>query len=103
MRFFPFVSFADTSSPDLLDEKSREFFGEGLRWYDLIRTQTWYDRAHKYSISGTDGKGKAYEHTLMKFKRDIDDHFYLRPIPLSQLNNMEISDTEKAAYQNPGY
>ena len=39
----------------------------------------------------------------MKFTRDIDDHFYLRPIPLSQLNNMEMSDTEKAAYQNPGY
>ncbi|MBQ6290713.1 MAG: RagB/SusD family nutrient uptake outer membrane protein, partial [Bacteroidales bacterium] len=52
---------------------------------------------------GTDGKTKAYEHTLMKFTRDIDDHFYLRPIPLSQLNNMEMTDEEKAAYQNPGY
>ena len=28
---------------------------------------------------------------------------YLRPIPQGQLNGMDMSDAEKAAYQNPGY
>jgi hypothetical protein len=28
---------------------------------------------------------------------------YLRPIPQSQIDGMEMSDDEKKAYQNPGY
>jgi len=30
-------------------------------------------------------------------------YLYLRPIPRGQLDGMEMTDEEKAAYQNPGY
>ena len=90
----------------ILDERSREFFGEGYRRYDLIRTQTWKKRAQTYSVAGLDTSESGnyvYDHTLRTYTRDIEDYLWLRPIPLSQLNNMEMTDEERAAWQNPGY
>ena len=83
----------------LLDEKMRENFGEGFRWFDLVRTQTWAERAGSYTIAGA---GKA-DHTPVVTKRDIQPYQYLRPIPKGQIDAMMMDDTEKAAYQNPGY
>lgn len=33
----------------------------------------------------------------------VPRYMYLMPIPKGQLDGMEMSDEEKAAYQNPGY
>ena len=83
----------------VLAERSREYFGEGVRWFDLVRTQKWGELAGTYQISGI-----AYgNHTPSTFTRTIDTKFYLRPIPQAQLDGMEGTAAEKAIYQNPGY
>jgi starch-binding outer membrane protein, SusD/RagB family len=83
----------------ILDERSREYYGEGFRWFDLARTQTWHTRAASYSIAGT-AKG---DRTQVTFNRSIPLTAYLRPIPQGQIDAMEMTAAEKAAYQNPPY
>lgn len=83
----------------VLDERSRELFGEGYRWFDLTRTQTWQTRAATYNICPPT-KG---DRNILTVTRTILPKDYLRPIPQSQLDGMEMTAEEKAAYQNPGY
>ena len=83
----------------ILDERSREFWGEGYRWFDLVRTQKWADRAGTYRIAGSNPTDKD----LQTVKRDIPAGYYLRPIPQGQLDGMEMTDEEKKEYQNPAY
>ena len=83
----------------ILDERLREYYGEGQRWFELVRTQTWAERAATFTICGHD----LGDHKKIDGKRDIQNYLYLRPIPTGQLNGMEMTDDEKAKYQNPGY
>ena len=83
----------------ILDERSREFWGEGYRWFDLVRTQKWAERAGTYRIAGSGYTDKDLE----TIKRDIPAGYYIRPIPQGQLDGMEMTPEEKQAYQNPAY
>ncbi|HEY9343313.1 MAG TPA: RagB/SusD family nutrient uptake outer membrane protein [Hanamia sp.] len=83
----------------ILAERSREYYAEGYRWFDLVRTQKWAELAGTYSIAGSN----YGDHTPKVVNRTIDAHLYLRPIPQGQLDRMEMTADEKAKYQNPGY
>jgi hypothetical protein len=83
----------------ILAERSREYYGEFYRWYDLVRTQKWSEYAATYQIGGA-----SYgNHTPETVTRTILPYHYLRPIPQGQLDAMEVSADIKAKYQNPGY
>ena len=83
----------------ILDERMREFWGEGYRWFDLVRTQTWAEKAGTYRIAGSG----ATDRELQTVTRNIPANCYLRPIPQSQIDGLEMTDAEKESYQNPAY
>jgi hypothetical protein len=83
----------------ILDERKREYWGEGYRWFDLVRTQQWTNLASKYKIADDGYTDKD----LIQFEREIPAGYYLRPIPQGQIDGMEMSEEEKTAYQNPAY
>jgi hypothetical protein len=83
----------------ILAERSREFYGEGYRWYDLVRTQKWEELSKTYEICGVN----AGDHTPVTYTRIFSNHLYLRPIPQGQIDGLQMTEDEKKAYQNPGY
>ncbi len=87
----------------VLAERSREYFGEGYRWYDLARTQKWIEYGSSFTIAGATNPNDWKDHTVKTFTRTISTANYLRPIPTSQLDGMEMTAAERKAYQNPGY
>ena len=81
------ITAGDVTIDFIVDEYSRELYGEWRRWYDLVRTHT-LTKA-RLDLYNDDGAG-----TLFK------PEFTLRPIPQSQIDAV----TEGPAYpQNPGY
>jgi hypothetical protein len=83
----------------ILAERSREYYGEGYRWFDLVRTQKWNELASTYRIGGTN----YGDHTPATVTRTIQPYHYLRPIPQSQLDRLDVDASVKATYQNPSY
>jgi hypothetical protein len=83
----------------ILAERSREYYGEGYRWFDLVRTQKWNELASTYRIGGTN----YGDHTPATVTRTIQPYHYLRPIPQGQMEALDMSPEAKAAYQNPSY
>ncbi|MVM33989.1 RagB/SusD family nutrient uptake outer membrane protein [Spirosoma sp. HMF4905] len=76
---------ADLTVDFILDERSREFFGEWQRWQDLVRTRSLVRRV------------KAWNPEAAPY---IQDFNMLRPIPQSQIDR--VVDGPKFP-QNPGY
>ena len=78
----------------LLNERSRELYGELYRWEDLARTKTLLNRARTFNQGALAA---------------IQEKHYLRPLPQTFLDNIftttghALTADEKAAMQNPGY
>jgi hypothetical protein len=87
----------------ILAERSREYFGEGYRWLDLIRTQKLTELSSSFVIAGKTNPNDWKDHTVGTVSRNITPNYYLRPIPQSQSDAMDMSAEEKKSYQNPGY
>ena len=75
---------ADVTIDFILDERTRELFGEWMRWYDLVRTKTLTARLAAYN-------------PIPNFNPNRD---YLRPIPQTQI---DLVTTGTKYPQNPGY
>jgi starch-binding outer membrane protein, SusD/RagB family len=76
---------ADVTLDFILDERTREFYGEGLRWWDLTRTKSLIRRVKQYNPEAA---------------AKIQEYHALRPIPQRQIDAV----TEGPKFpQNPGY
>lgn len=69
----------------ILDERAREFAGEGMRWFDLVRTKTLVERVRKYNPSAA--------------ATNIQDYHIRRPIPQVEIDIINSSEFK----QNEGY
>ena len=74
---------AQLTLDEVLNERAREFAGETMRWFDLVRTHTLVARVRAYNRDGAP---------------NIQPFHVLRPIPSTQLQRTTCCYT-----QNPGY
>jgi len=79
------ITSADVTIDFILDERSREFYGEWQRWLDLVRTRSLIRRVTAWNPEAAP---------------NIKDFHMLRPIPQSQIDRV----VEGPPFpQNPGY
>src|SRR5690606_2724004 len=82
------VPLTGVTKEQLLEERRREFIGEGVRWFDLIRSGTVENTMNTW-IEEEDTGGQM---------RDFQLDYVLYPVPQSEMN------TAPGLYdQNPGY
>lgn len=80
------ISGADVTLTFILEERTRELYGEMHRWFDLTRTRTLVDRA------------KLYNEMALP---NIKDFHVLRPIPSG--SQLDLLTNRDKFPQNPGY
>ena len=77
------IDASDVTIDFILDERARELLGEGMRWFDLVRTNKLVERVRLYNPEAAP---------------NIQEYHIVRPIPQDQIDR-----TEGGYPQNPGY
>jgi len=77
----------------VLHERRLEFFHEGHRWFDLVRTNTFIQRMKDHSAY----EASVAEANKTEIAANIKDAYTLYPIPQREI------DLNEALTQNPGY
>jgi hypothetical protein len=80
------ISASDVTLDFILDERTREFYGESVRWLDLVRTQSLVSRVTAWNP--------------VEAGANIKSTHMLRPIPLDEINNVTAGPSYP---QNAGY
>jgi hypothetical protein len=79
------ITAADVTLDFILDERAREFGGEQMRWFDLVRTGKLVDRIERLNPDAA---------------QFVEPFHSLRPIPQAQIDAL----TNKPEFpQNQGY
>lgn len=79
------ITVEDVTLDFILDERGREMIGEVNRWYDLVRTGTFFERVKGHNPKAT----------------GVQPHHALRPIPQAQID--AVTGGASLFPQNPGY
>jgi hypothetical protein len=69
----------------ILDERTREFYGEGMRWQDLVRTKQLVNRVKTWNPAAAPR---------------VTADFMLRPIPQDEIDRVSVGPKYP---QNNGY
>ncbi|MFY0653197.1 MAG: RagB/SusD family nutrient uptake outer membrane protein [Cyclobacteriaceae bacterium] len=69
----------------ILDERARELMAEGMRWYDLKRTEKWIERAMEHNPWTASANA-------------LNENHLLRPIPLGELDLASNDLSQNAGY-----
>lgn len=82
------INTAQITMDFILDERTRELCGEGLRWADLAIRDMLVNRVKRYNPDGAS---------------NVQAFHNYRPIPRTQIDATVDPDGNTAKYQNPGY
>ena len=77
------LTLAQLTLDEILNERAREFAGETMRWFDLVRTHTLVSRVRAYNPDGGP---------------NVQPYHALRPIPATQLQRTTCCYTQNAGY-----
>lgn len=84
------IDASDVTLDFILDERTREFFGEAYRWPDLVRTKSLINRVLAWNPVEAGANIKPYH--------------VLRPIPQDQIDRVTVGDCQgNDCWQNSGY
>ena len=89
---------ADQFQEAVRQERRYELLGEGHRWFDQVRQNTYVEDSKRKFINYRDKRDATHSNNYTIYANRVTRASYLYPIPLSQ-----IQVRDGLYQQNPGY